>query len=136
VHFRRVVLLVAIVLGVSAIVASVAPEPRKSGDDAASPAPSPPRDEPGRPKRVTFRAGAKRPPAVRARLGQQVVLEVRVPRPGQVGIEGLGLLQQAEPRTPAVFDVLASRPGRFDAVFAPVEDGEPARVGTLVVLQP
>ena len=45
---------------------------------------------------------------------------------------GLGLVQAVEPGTPAVFDVLATRPGRYDVAFEPVV-GRAVRIGRVIV---
>jgi hypothetical protein len=133
VHLRRVVLLFAVILGVMAIVTATAPDESDDGP----PAPAAPPPEPGSrgaPERVTFHVGARGPlPEARVPRGRQAIVEVRVREPGQVALEGFGLLEPAEPGTPAVFDVFTRRPGRYEAVFTPVRGGQPARVGTLVV---
>lgn len=141
---RRALLLFAIVLGIAAAAASLTPPPERPGTPPAE------RDskQPGGRDRATVpRAEGRAPGAGTVRLrfgprgrrperrvaaGAHVVLTVAVTEPGQVVLAGLGLSAPAEPDTPAAFDLLASEPGRFDAVLAPVE-GRRRRVGTLVV---
>jgi hypothetical protein len=52
--------------------------------------------------------------------------------PGNVEVTGLGLLEAVSPGTPAVFDLLASRPGSYDVVLTTL-DRERLVLGTLVV---
>jgi hypothetical protein len=136
VHLRRALLLFAVVLGTSALVFSIAPAPREKGaDEAPEPVPSPGERERALPRRVSFADGAsRRRPETRVRRGEHVVVEVRAGRPGEAALEGLGLLQPVGPRTPALFDLLASRPGRYAVTFTPVA-GRPAPLGTLVVAE-
>lgn len=135
-HLRRALILFAVVLGMTALVASIAPAPRK--DDSAEPPPPPPAQadrERSAPRRIAFAAGgSRRPPEERVRRGEHVVVEVRAERPGEAALEGLGLLQPVAPRTPAVFDLLASRAGRYAVTFRPAA-GRPAPLGTLVVAE-
>ena len=137
-HLRRALLLFVVVLGLTALVAQVAPEPRETGSGEAPEAlPSPGERERARPRRIAFaergaRRGAR--PEARVRRGEHVVVEVTAVRPGEVALEGLGLLQPVAPGTPAAFDLLPSRPGRYAVTFRPPA-GRPAPLGTLVVAE-
>ena len=129
-HLRRALLLFAIVLGLTAVAATIAPPGREAERDerAASP-PAPPQ----RLKEFRFRyPPAESPPAFPLAVGRHVILRVDSDRPGEVELVGLGLVQSVDRRDPAVFDLLLERPGRFDAVLTPVR-GRRARVGRLVV---
>lgn len=126
-QIRRVLLLFALVLGLSAVVASLAPPPEESRDDergtdttvAASP-PAPGPAMPRMPVRIAAR-GPKAPPVTRrVRQGSSFRLEVPVREPGDVVVDQLGLRQSADPRTPAQFYVLASPPGSYEVAFVPV----------------
>jgi hypothetical protein len=141
VQIRRVLLLFALVLGLSAIVASIAPPPDtrdEAADDttvATTPAsPAPVRTDP---IVVRFSAGQKREtfPTRRVRVGSSFVLEVSVPRPGDIVIDGLGLRQSADPLTPARFAVLAQPPGGYAIGFVPVR-GERSLVGEIEFVEP
>lgn len=136
---RRVILLFAIVLGVSALAASIAPrqdEPRNE-DRAKTPQPRErptARPRPGAARPLAIELNARAAPVTRTvRRGRQVILSVAVPEAGQVSLAGLGEVRQAERGTPAVFDLLPSEIGRFDATFASADGGAERRVGTLVV---
>lgn len=144
-HLRRALLLFAIVLGFSALAASLAPPPPDEPDqgtetEASPPAvPPPPGDDPpppasGSPTELRYVTGTGEPERRRVEAGEHVVVTVAVQDPGQVAIPGLGLLQVAEPGVPARFDVLASRAGRYEITFEPV-DGQPERVGIIEVEQ-
>jgi hypothetical protein len=139
VQLRRVLLLFALVLGLSAVVAALAPPPEQDDEErpaeprvetaAPAPAPAPPNE-------LTIDIppeGARNdtPVARRARAGSRVALTVRVPEPGDVVIEGVGLRRSADPLAPARFDLLARPAGRFAVSFEPVE-GEGRIVARLI----
>ncbi|HEX6653724.1 MAG TPA: hypothetical protein VF072_13340 [Thermoleophilaceae bacterium] len=147
VHLRRALLLFAIVLGMAALVASLSrpvAERRdrtaqettqettpESGPPVATPKPGPAEPTGGAPRTVTFEASGKESRRVEA--GTAVTVEVAVSEAGTVDIPDLGLTSPADPVTPARFDVLATRPGRYPVLFTPAagEQSEPA--GSLVV---
>lgn len=79
--------------------------------------------------RATINAGSRRLERVRVPLGDQLALRVRSRRPGQIEVGGLGLLDDVAPLSPARFDILAVREGRFE-----VRRLEPrARLGVVAV---
>jgi len=145
VHLRRALLLFAIVLGLAAVAASVS---RPHKDDNQRPtttqsqaaptiepgtAPAaPPAGESG-PGSVSVTFDADSPKAHRIEAGQAATVIVDVPEPGQVSIDDLGLTDAAEPTTPASFDVLTSRAGRYAITFEPADTSAPLEAGTLVV---
>jgi hypothetical protein len=141
VQIRRVLLLFALVLGLSALVASIAPPPETRDEPSEE---APPADEPVSPPGpvtraapVSFEAGrADRPPRTTAvRVGSSFSLEVSVPGPGDVVIDGLGLRQPADALSPARFELLAQPPGRYDVAFLPVSGGR-RTVGRLHFAEP
>jgi hypothetical protein len=126
VQIRRVLLLFALVLGLSAVVASIAPPPddtdeQQSGASTMPRAAAPPPSDLSPPVRFTVRRGVK--PVRRVRAGSSFSLSIRVPEPGDVVLEALGLRQTAVPLSPAHFDLLASPPGRHSIDFVPVTGG-------------
>ena len=143
VHLRRALLLFAIVLGMAALVASLSrpvSERRDRTTQQTTPAPGPPvaTPQPGpaepaghAPRTVTFQAPERESRRVRA--GAAVTVEVAVNEAGTVDIPDMGMTAPADPVTPARFDVLATRPGRYALLFTPAagERAEPA--GSLVV---
>lgn len=132
-HLRRALLLFAIVLGLAALTASLsrpreqAPVPERT-PPATALAPSAPRDE----EDVQFMSDG--PPRTRSLpLGAAATVTVTVSAPGQVTVEGLGLVSAAEPLTPASFPVHADTIGRYPVLFTPPGDDRTRRLGTLVV---
>jgi hypothetical protein len=137
VHLRRALLLFAIVLGLAALVASVS-SPR---DERKQSTPPPATGD----RAPTVTPGAARPNAARVvfpatrratrRLdaGRPAVVVVEARTAGQAEIPRLGLSAPAERRTPARFDVLTTRPGRYEIRFTPAEGGETILAGTLIV---
>jgi hypothetical protein len=137
VHARRALLLFAIVLGLAALAAAVS-QPRQ---EAAEPQPGAPPAPTARPAQegphaaqIAFSAeGAPR--TRRLQVGRSATVLVKVARPGEVRLEGLGLVSSAEILTPARFDVLGRRPGRHPVRFAPAGGGgEATTVGTLAIV--
>jgi hypothetical protein len=135
VHLRRALLLFAIVLGLAAIATSLSrpndesdPEPASPATGAA-PTATPRTDSP--PVELTFAADGAR--AQRVVAGQAATVLVEVDEPGQAEIADLGVSATADPLTPARFELLASRPGRYPISFTPASGGEPREAGTLVV---
>jgi hypothetical protein len=131
VHLRRALLLFALVLGLTALAASIAPAPHR--DEAPlPPAPAPSRAA-AADASITFRAptAKRRPPRRRVALGSHLTVAVAATRPGQADIPRLGLTASVTASAPAQFDLLVPDAGRYDVLFTPT-DGAPARVGTLV----
>jgi len=142
VELRRALLLFAIVLGLAAVVSSLA-NPRTREDRAA--------DEPARttpeanPSTATAQPAAGRAAAIRFAVGRPrktetvgagtaATVEASVEEPGEVRIDGLGLITQATPLTPARFDVLSTRPGRYPVRFRAVPDSASRLLGFLQVV--
>ena len=136
-QIRRVLLLFALVLGLSAVVASIAPPP-EDDEETASPVRTVEDDAATPPLRKAVRLRVRRPAAKpatrRVEARSSFSLEVTVPEPGDVVLEGLGLRQTADPLTPARFDLLASPRGRYDVDFAPV-DGDRRVIGRLAFVR-
>ena len=133
-ELRRALLLFAIVLGVAAIVALVSAPERAPRDDGSG---LPDVEEPsagpgGQAPAVSF--SAAEPKVRRLEAGRPATVAVEVPAPGQVELEGLSLSAPADPLTPARFEVLERRPGRYAVRFTPAEGGEARRAGTLRIV--
>jgi heme/copper-type cytochrome/quinol oxidase subunit 2 len=131
-HLRRALLLLALVLGVVAVVESLVPVPRERAAEEHPPAPTAARGTgPVRTVRMRYPARRRAVP-LRVADGAHVVIEVESASAGQASIPGLGLVQAVEPGTPARFDVLATHPGLYGVAFDPI-DAPPARVGRVSV---
>ena len=104
-------------------------EPGRTVTDAPDAPPRPPADAASELRFVTGDAKRQRR---RLAAGEPAIVTVAVQAPGEVEIPGLGLLHSAEPGTPARFDVLVNRPGRYEITFQPVE-GRPQRIGVIEV---
>jgi hypothetical protein len=137
-HLRRALLLFAIVLGLTALATSMSRPPEQRREPAPRPQAKSrtPTAAPARagPPAAQLRFGPAGDTTRRVALGQQAVVTVEVPRPGEVELEGLGLSAPAEPLTPARFDVLAREPGRYAVVFAPAGEDERIALGTLTAV--
>jgi hypothetical protein len=128
VHFRRAILLFALVLGLAALAAAVSPTRVEKGPALAPPAGGSQTDAVTR--ELAFGAGARR--VRRAREGQHVVVSVASEAGGVATIPRLGRTASVGPAAPARFDLLAPAPGRYDVMLELSGAGEPKRVGTLV----
>ena len=73
------------------------------------------------PLKVSAKEAGAAAPTRHVSVGAGFTLQVSVPEPGDVILEGLGLRQSADPLTPARFDLVAERRGRYPVVFQPIE---------------
>ena len=142
-ELRRALLLFAIVLGIAAVVSSLARPPvrEERGDrgepSAGSAAPSRPTASAGPATRgapeIRFVVGGKRKTET-LKAGAAATVTVSVEEPGGVSIDGLGLNAHAAPLTPARFDVLSTRPGRYVVRFTAVPDARSRLLGFVQVV--
>jgi hypothetical protein len=136
VHLRRALLLFAIVLGLAALAAALS-RPADRAEQRTEPTVAEPAPETGgslEPAELQFRASHPRRRSLAADQAAQVLVIVDVP--GTVDIPGLGLSASADAVTPARFDVLEHRPGRYPILFAPAGSAEAtdaAPAGMLVI---
>lgn len=119
------------VLGFAALAAAVSRTSRLDRTDRGAAASPPPSGEVRPPEEVELSVRG-RPRTERVTAGDSAVVTASVDQPGQVEVEGLGLLAAAEPATPATLP-LSAQPGRYSVLFTPSRDGEPRRIGTLIV---
>lgn len=108
---RRVALLFAVLLVLSAALTALAPRPDPADEDHSTvpSAVTSPRDD----VTVAVRATMPRERVVRARVGDNVELTVSARVPDSATIDGLGLTDAAAPGAPAQFSFRAVRAGRF-----------------------
>ena len=116
---RRLLLLLAVLLGLTALATSLAPRPGGSGRGSATPAPAPSANtrpaggsEPSRivEKTLVADAGA-RPTVILARVGDTIRLMVKGDVLDSVEVVGLDEIEPVEPGSPARFEVLAEERG-------------------------
>jgi hypothetical protein len=116
---RRLVIVVAIVMGLMALAATVAPPPQRTGPGAAgtpSPAPAGIAEPSGAsPGDVTARLQIGSPvrAPVRARVGQNVTLDVSGDVVDAVVIPALGVLEPIDPASPAQIQLYAATAGVY-----------------------
>ena len=137
VQLRRVLLLFALVLGLSAVVASLAPppEPEKAAPKEQTGTPTVGAQDAIETESVTFKAPdpddrAFKTPTRLVPSGSSLSVEVSVPEPGDIALDGLGLRQSADPLSPARFQLLAKPIGRYSVLFLPT-GGDPRLVGRI-----
>jgi hypothetical protein len=137
-HLRRALLLFALVLGVSALIASFAAPPGREPANRKDAGSEQPTAGPGTrapsARTVRLRFGPSRG-STRSRTvppGAHVILTVAVEHAAQVAVRGTGQLETAGPHTPALFDLLLPREGRYEVVVEPAE-GRLRKAGTLIV---
>lgn len=88
---------------------------------------------PGEPGAPDEREQPSEAPTQTAGSDERVVVTVSAREPGEVALEGLGLVEPVGPGTPAVFDLFTDSTGEFAVLYRPV-DGRERRVGTLAVV--
>jgi hypothetical protein len=119
---RRLLVLFAVLLGLTALVTSLAPRPTagpRPADPSTStpaPTPSPAPSTPVKSRRIerTISADAGRKRArVRARAGDVLALTVSGDLLDGVEIADLGKLEPVEPGSPARFEMLLDTPGEY-----------------------
>jgi hypothetical protein len=117
---RRILVLVAVLMGLTALAASLAPAPRtlRQTPPAAStatpaPAPAAPASSPDT-VTASLAAGPRaRPRVVRAREGDIVQLDVSGNVVDTVVIPGLAVAVPIDPASPAQLQLFADAPGRY-----------------------
>jgi hypothetical protein len=133
---RRILVLMAVLLGFTALATALAPRPSRAperGGASVSPTPEPSAASPGPTSRVVAQtvnadAGA-RPTRVRARAGDTIRLAVRGDTLDTVELKGLDEIDPLTPEAPARFEFLAESPGEHPIVLLDAD----RRVGLLVI---
>ncbi|MGH2953161.1 MAG: hypothetical protein ACRDK9_03940 [Solirubrobacterales bacterium] len=107
---RRLVIVMLVLLFVSTLAAALVPPPET--DDPETRRTTETTEGPrGRQISRTLDAGAAQPQTIRLKIGDQLALTVRSPRPVQVELAGLGQLEDVDPASPARFNLFPSEPG-------------------------
>lgn len=133
---RRFLLLVAVLMGLTALAASVAPrdpslrdraERERRATPSAQPSPGTPTDTTV--ARVEELSAEESPQRVIAERGELIELQVSADAVDAVTIRGLDAIQAVDPESAAIFNLLAERPGSYPIEL--LESGR--RIGTLVI---
>ena len=124
---------VAIFLLLTTVAAALDPRPLRTPRPPAPIAPADDRErDDARTVAIRLEGSDRRPWERRVSAGTHVVLTVTVDTPGEIALEGLDQVVSATPEAPAVFDLLATRPGRYPVLLTPVASG-PRQLGVLVI---
>lgn len=111
---RRLIMVLLLLLGVSVAAAAIAPERRGPANLAEETSTTTTAEElsppPAKVLERQLLASTKQPETIRADFGARLVLSVRSPTPTEIAIDPLGLIANADPQTPAQFDLLLGEP--------------------------
>lgn len=144
-ELRRAILLFAIVLGLAAIATSLSRPPRTDDDSARGGGGSDsvptanPRPGQNPPARLTapivFREPAigSEPQTESVKAGRAATVRIQTSEPGEISVDGLGLLAYADTRAPARLDVLTTVPDRHAVRFDPTTGGAARTIGYLQI---
>jgi hypothetical protein len=130
---RRILVLVAVLMGLTALAASLTPPPEslRRGSPAPGVTPTPEATEPvptPAARTVTARLSADgRPRQIDASTGDTVMLDVSGAQPDTVVIDDLAVSEPVDPDSPAHVELYADTPGRFPIVL--LDSGR--RIGAL-----
>jgi hypothetical protein len=122
---RRLVAVLVVMLVLSTVAALLVPAPKRDTQSSTSSTTSTTttttssttaaEQPPGDIVHARIDADQKAKPApIRLAVGDELRLQVLARRPDQVELRGFGQIEAVGPHAPAVFDVFAFRPGKFD----------------------
>jgi hypothetical protein len=129
---RRLILVLAVLLGISIVAAAIAPERQSSllGEDTTEESTTQPEPEMTAPEakpsgelvETRIEADPEKPETIRVAPGDQLELQVGSGRPREIEIAEFGVLEPAEPDSPARFSLLLREAGELAITDA--ESGE------------
>jgi hypothetical protein len=126
---RRFLLLVAVLMGLTALAASLAPREQLIRGRGAATATPTPRPEPATPVKTVERTISTSEPAQRVTVKKGQLVQLTVTGDEIDSIQLFDEIEPIEADSPALFEVLADRPGTY-----PIELVDADRqIGTLVV---
>jgi hypothetical protein len=113
---RRLVIVMVVLLVASTAAAQLVPAPEPSGEPTRSTTTeeATPPSQRGAVVSAIVKADAEGVEKVRVPVGDQLSLEVRSRRAGEIEIRRLGLLEDVAPLSPARFDILVRSEGRYE----------------------
>ena len=128
---RRFLLLIALLLGLTAVAASFAQRDRPTASSEAEPTTAPTTAPAGTAteSRTETLTASEDPQRLVIERGELIALEVSADERDAVSIPGLGLMDAVDPEAPARFTVLADVPGVYAVELIDAD----RRVGTLEV---
>jgi hypothetical protein len=126
-------LLFAIVLGLAAMAAALTRPPGQRRTAPSIPPPPALSQRESKPAAQVRFDTALHARTRRIQAGRRTVVTVDVEQPGQVELAGLGLTAAAEPLTPARFELLALKSGRYEVLYTPAGELASRRAGVLRV---
>ena len=134
---RRLVIVMLVLLGVSTLLASLAPPPGpRTGSSTTSSTSRTAKEQSkgdGQLLRREIDAQASRPEVIEVPAGDQLALEVSSDRVAEIEIGLLGLLDTAAPLSPARFDVIAEEPGSKYTITLTDDRDESREIGEIRV---
>ncbi len=125
---RRFLLLIALLLGLTAVAASLVPRDRSSSPNAGEPSAAQPAGATTESRTETLTA-SEDPQRLVIERGELIALEVSADERDAVSIPGLGLMDAVDPDSPATFTILADVPGDYPVELLEAD----RRIGTLEV---
>jgi hypothetical protein len=120
---RRILVLVAVLMGLTALAASLTPppQPTQRNPAATGPTPTPQAIEPQpatAPRTVSARLSEAGPPrTVSARTGDTIELDVSGSTPDTVVIDDLAVSEPVDPDSPAQVEIYADMPGSYPVLL-------------------
>jgi hypothetical protein len=134
---RRLVIVMLVLLGVSTLLASLAPPPgSRTGSSTTATGPRTTKQASKNAAELVRRqidAQASRPEVIQVPAGDQLALEVSSDRVAEIEIDLLGLLDTAAPLAPARFDVFAADPGSRYTITLTDDRDESREIGEIRV---
>jgi hypothetical protein len=137
-HARRALLLFAVVLGLAALATAVSPSARRRAEQPPPAAPPQATARDTRAHKPTLRlrfVDSRRQREHRLARDRHAIVTVDARTAGQAELVGLGMTAPLEHLSPARFDVLVTRPGRYPVMFTPAGAAAPRRLGVLKVVR-
>ena len=130
---RRILILVAVLMGLTALAASLSPPPQRlpreqrAADPSPAPATAAPQPAPSAGTVMARIAADGRPRSVSAHVGETIALEVSATAPDTVVIDDLAVSEPVDAASPAHVEIYAVAPGTYPIVL--LDSGR--RIGAL-----
>lgn len=129
---RRLLIVLAVLIGLSALAAGVNTRQPTGGATQGAPESDASAAEPSGPSRTISRrisTDSGESATIEATVGDTVVLTVASPELDTVSLEGIGKIEAIDPQSPARIELYADTPGEYPIVLLQSE----RRIGTLTI---